>query len=105
MWRMRIYVAGPYTKGDVAENVRNAIVAGNNLRALGHTPFIPHLTHFWHMLVPHGIDYWYKYDMEWLEQCDAVFLLPGESKGAEAEVARAKELNMPIYTSFDEIGK
>lgn len=102
---MKIYVAGPYTKGDVAINVRNAITVGNNLRALGHTPFIPHLTHFWHMQLPHDVDYWYAYDMEWLKVCDAVFRLPGESKGADAEVAEAKKLGLPVYTSYREIPK
>ncbi len=97
---MKIYVAGPYTKGDVAQNVRNAIYVGNNLRALGHTPFIPHLTHFWHMLLPHEIDYWYAYDIEWLKECDAVFRLSGESRGADEEVRIAQELGKPIYTSY-----
>lgn len=103
---MKIYVAGPYSKGDVARNVREAIYIGNNLRALGHTPFIPHLTHFWHMLIPHDdISFWYGYDMEWLEMCDAVYRIPGESTGADMEVARAKELGMPVFTSFLEIPK
>lgn len=97
---VRVYVAGPYTKGDVATNVRNAIIAGNNLRALGYTPFVPHLTHFWHMQVPHEIEYWYAYDLEWLEMCDAVFRLPGESAGADKEVERAKELGIPVTTSY-----
>jgi hypothetical protein len=26
---MRIYIAGPYSKGDIAQNVRNAIYAGS----------------------------------------------------------------------------
>jgi hypothetical protein len=96
---MFIYVAGPYTKGDVAVNVKNAIMMGNNLRALGLTPFIPHLTHFWHLIQEHDIEYWYRYDMEWLEKCDAVFRLAGESKGADAEVARARELGLPVFVS------
>lgn len=100
-----IYVVGPYTKGDVAENVRNAIQAGNNLRALGFTPFVPHLTHFWHLIFPHEIEYWYKYDLEWLELCDAVFRLPGESKGADAEVERAKELGLPVFYDYLELRK
>lgn len=100
---MKIYVAGPYTKGDVVENVRFAITTGNNLRALGHTPFIPHLTHFWHFLHPHEINYWYEYDMEWLEVCDAVFRIEGESRGADAEVNRAQELGKYVYYSFLEI--
>ncbi len=97
---MKIYVAGPYTKGDVAQNVRNAIYTGNNLRALGHTPFIPHLTHFWHMLLPHEIDYWYAYDIEWLKECDAVFRIEGESRGADDEVKWAETHGKPVYYSY-----
>ena len=100
---MKIYVAGPYTKGDVAVNVRNAILAGNNVAALGHTPFIPHLTHFWHMLYPKEIDFWYKQDIEWLKACDALLRLSGESHGADEEVRIARELGLPIYTSYLEI--
>lgn len=102
---MKIYVAGAYTKGDVAENVRNAILVGNNLRALGHTPFIPHLTHFWHMIVPHEYDYWMDYDIEWLLECDAVFRIEGESKGADMEVEIAAKYDIPVYKSFLEIPK
>jgi hypothetical protein len=99
----RVYVAGPYTNGDTAENVRNAIYAGNNLRALGFTPLIPHLTHFWHLVLPHAIDYWYAYDLEWLELCDAVLRLPGESRGADAEVKRAQELGLPVFDNYTDL--
>lgn len=100
---MFVYVAGPYTKGDVVVNVREAIMMGNNLRALGFTPFIPHLTHFWHLVQPHDIDYWYRYDMEWLAKCDVLFRLPGESRGADAEEARARELGIPVCRTIPEL--
>ena len=41
---------------------------------------------------------WLEYDMEWLTACDALVRLPGESKGADREVARAKELGIEVYT-------
>ena len=100
---MIVYVAGPYTKGDVAMNVKLAIEAGNNLRALGHVPFIPHLTHFWHMLYSHDIEYWYAYDLEWLKKCDAVFRISGESKGADEEERVAKELGLPVFYSYADL--
>lgn len=98
---MYIYVAGPYTKGDVALNVREAVITGNLLRLMGHTPFIPHLTHYWHMMIPQEYEFWLKYDMEWLEKCDAVFRIPGESHGADKEVERAKELGKPIFFTME----
>ncbi len=47
--KAKIYVAGPYTKGDVAVNVRSAFEAANKLADFGFAPFVPHGTHFWHI--------------------------------------------------------
>jgi hypothetical protein len=38
---MKVYVAGPYTKGDVAVNTANAIKSGQELLEAGHVPFVP----------------------------------------------------------------
>jgi len=99
---MKIYIAGPYSKGDVAVNVCEAIVAGNYISEIGHFPFIPHLTHFWHMIAPHDYEFWMRQDDEWLTSCDALLRLKGDSVGADREVARAKELGLEIfYSMFD----
>ena len=101
---MKIYVAGPYTKGDVVLNTRKAIEVGEKIAELGHVPFIPHLTLFWHMLYPHtDIDFWYTYDNEWLKSCDALFRIPGESTGADAEVKLARKLGLPVFYMLSEI--
>lgn len=39
---MRVYIAGPYTKGDVVENVRAAVFAGDEVFEAGHSPYVPH---------------------------------------------------------------
>ena len=96
-----IYVAGPYTKGDVAVNTRQAILAGETLIANGFVPFVPHLSHFWHFVCPHPADYWYQYDLEWLKQCDALLLLPGESNGAQNEVKVMISWGCQVYHSVD----
>jgi hypothetical protein len=99
---VKIYIAGPYTRGDTAQNVREAISAGDYVSRMGHTPFIPHLTHFWHFLYPHEIQFWYAQDIEWLKTCDAVLRLEGESAGADHEVELAEKWGMPVYRSvFD----
>ena len=100
---MRIYIAGPYSKGDVAVNVREAIAAGDLMLRKGHTPYVPHLTHFWHMLYPHEYHKWLAYDKEWLRLCNAVWRIPGESPGADEEVSLANSLNIPVYYSYGEI--
>ena len=97
----RIYVAGPYTKGDVAMNVRAACEAGTRLIQAGHAPFIPHLFHFLHFYQPQAYAMWTAQDFEWLQACDALLRLPGESPGADAEVRLALDANIPVYTEMD----
>jgi hypothetical protein len=99
----RIYIAGPYTKGDVALNVRRAFEAANSLANLGFAPFVPHATHFWHMLFPRPYDFWLAVDREFLQVCDALLRLPGESAGADSEEAFARELKIPIFYLEDDL--
>ena len=97
----RVYVAGPYTKGDVVQNVRNAILTADRLAQAGYAPHIPHLNHFWHFLFPHVWEFWLEQDLCWLEDCDCLLRLPGESAGADIEVQRARELGISIYRSLE----
>jgi hypothetical protein len=92
-----IYIAGPYTTPDPCENTHIAIGVAENLISLG---FVPHLTHFWHTMRPHTYDFWLQYDLVWMEKCDAVFRIEGASIGADREVARAKELGIPVFNSY-----
>lgn len=84
---MKVYIAGPYTSGDVAVNVRRAIEAATVIAEAGHTPFVPHLSHFWHLVSPHSYEFWLEQDMAWLPVCEALVRLEGESNGADGEVA------------------
>jgi hypothetical protein len=99
----RIYIAGPYTKGDVAVNVRNAFEAASRLADLGFAPFVPHGTHFWHMMFPRPYEFWLELDNEFLPCCAAVLRLPGESSGADKEVQLASKLGIPVFTSIDRL--
>lgn len=101
MKKVFVYVASPYTKGDVAVNTRVNIEAGDKLAVLGFVPFIPLLTHFWHMLFPHPYQFWTAIDLHWIDKCDALLRLPGESSGADAEVAYARERNIPVFFSIE----
>jgi hypothetical protein len=101
----RVYVAGPYTKGDVAFNVRSAYEAANRLADLGFAPFVPHATHFWHMLFPRPYEFWLDLDNQFLPFCEAVLRLPGESSGADKEVTLARTLGIPVFVEFDELSE
>jgi hypothetical protein len=102
---MYIYIAGPYTHPDPVVNTRNAIKAGEEIIKLGHTPYIPHLTLLWHFLEPHSVEFWYNYDLEWLDKCDLLFRLPGESWGASKEEEYARAYDIPIVYDIANIPK
>lgn len=101
--KIHVYVAGPFSKGDVLVNVREAILAGDNLRALGFVPFIPHLNALWHLVCPHEPTYWYEVDLEWLPLCKALLRLPDDSWGADREVELAIKLEIPVFYSIEEL--
>ena len=101
--KKRVYVAGPYTRGDVAINVRTALESADCLLSLGYAPFVPHLTHLWHLTFPHPYQVWIDLDLEWVAICDAVLRIPGESGGADGETAYAIERGIPVYGSIREL--
>ncbi len=94
---MRVYVAGLIALGNQLEHFRNAIDAADKLLIAGHTPFVPHLDYWWHVIHPHTPEEWLKWDFEWLKLCEALVRLPGESKGADHEVRVANHYGIPVY--------
>ncbi len=102
---MRVYIAGPLTNGGQVpgkENVELAIEMGELVLRHGHEPFIPHLYYYWHQLFPHHHNTWMELDLKWLRVCDALIRLPGDSPGADKEVALAEELHIPVFFSLEE---
>ena len=98
-----IYIASPYTIGDVAVNVRESLLAADKLVELGYAPYPPLYSHFWHFLSPKPYETWVDFDNEWVLRCDALLRLPGESSGADAEVALAKKHGIPVFYSIEEL--
>lgn len=94
----RIFISGPYTNGDIAVNVRTAIEAASKLTDAGYTVYLPHLSHFWHLVSPRPYKDWIKLDLAWLKLCDAVVRLPGESPGSEIEKKEADGLGIPVFS-------
>ena len=103
MKRLKIFISSPYTLGDVGENVRTQHDVFKNLIDLGFNPFMPLLAHYQHIVHPMGYDDWLKWDLEWIDSCDFVLRLPGESKGADIEVNHAKQNGIPVAYSIDEL--
>lgn len=101
----KVYIASPYTIGDTAVNVRRQIDAANELMDMGLLPFAPLMSHFHDMIHHRGWADWMDWCLGWLDACDIVLRLDGESKGADMEVARAKELGIPVCYSINELEK
>lgn len=98
-----VYVAGPLTTGNVMHNTRTALQLGSRLIDLGYTPFVPHVTVMWDIVMPMEYEDWMEYDAEMVSRCDVLFRMEGESSGADREVAQARELGTPIVYSIVEL--
>lgn len=98
---IRVYVAGPITKGDYLVNVRLAIDAAQQLREAGLFPFIPHSSALWHLVHHRGYEDWMEQDFVWLEQCHALLRVPGESSGADRETVHANSKNIPVFHTVE----
>jgi nucleoside 2-deoxyribosyltransferase len=103
--KIKVYIASPYTLGDVAVNVKRQIDCANELMDNGFVPFVPLYSHFQHMFHPRPYTDWIEIDLVWVESCDCLLRLDGESKGADGEVEYAIKLGIPVYYSLDELYK
>ena len=97
----KIYIASPYTLGDVALNVKKQMDIADLLMTEGYAPFVQLYSHFQHMMNPRPYEDWLKMDFIWLAACDVVLRLYCESKGADREVEHAKKLNIPVVYSVN----
>lgn len=105
--RLRVYVAGPISRGDVWENVMLGLRWGRLLLSSGLAPYIPHLDAYLTLNpgTPPGEDpsaQWnslLEWDLEWVAASDAVFRIPGASTGADLECRVARELGIPVFNA------
>jgi hypothetical protein len=102
---IKVFISSPYTKGDTAENVRVQLDAFKFLLSEGFMPFAPLLLHFYAITYPILYNECMDYCFEWIESCDYLLRLDGESKGADLEVAKAREKGIPVFYSFQELLK
>lgn len=100
--RKRVYISGPITRGDRNWNVYQAFNAQRLLMRAGFAPLNPMASccfpFAWEPDFPHEL--WMETDLPWVEVADAVLRLPGESQGADAECAFAREKGIPVYDSL-----
>lgn len=111
-----ILIAGPYRSGTGGDPV----LIERNLKALeqaalavydkGHFPLIGEwaalpLAHATGVTVAEAIPQSFLYEVaqRMLRQCDAVYRIAGESRGADMDVQTARELGLPVYLDLAEL--
>jgi len=113
-----VYIAGPITLGDPVANAAQADRAHAALLALGVAVVNPILTmyagaalcppcdcrpdpkaHGPFRRFPH--DVWVRTSLALVERCDYLVRLPGESKGADAEVQHARNLGIRVFEGVE----
>jgi len=94
-----VYISSPYSIGNKNTNVRNQLIAAERLRELNFVPFVPLLTHFWHLEYEHNWEWWMELDREYITELrfDTILRLPGYSTGADEEVELAKSFGIPVF--------
>lgn len=112
-----ILIAGPYrsgTRGDperVALNLKRLEHAALRVYQQGHMPMIgewvalPLSAAAGSQALGDAISEAFLYPVahRLIEQCDAVFRIEGESRGADEDVRLALELGKPVYRNFSQI--
>lgn len=98
-----IYIASPYTLGDQAQNVAIQKDAAHTILDWGHCPIAPLLTHYLHIRRQRPWDEWMKMDLTLVKKSDLLLRLPGESRGADMEVAHAKDQGIPVAFGWVEL--
>ena len=114
---LMILIAGPYRSGTgddparMAENLKRLEEASWPIFQKGHVPMIGEWVALPIWQVAGGGEVGdARYDEvlhptagRLLEHCQAVLRLPGDSKGADNDVAIARRRGLPVYFSLDEI--
>ena len=114
---LMILISGPYmsgTNGDEAAIARNLKAMEDYALPIFHKGHIAVVGEWlaWPVIRQAGGDshsseqfseYQYPVAHRLLEKCDAVLRIPGESRGADLEMGKARELGKIIFTSLEEI--
>jgi len=107
---IKVFLSGPYTgDGDPTTAIENTHrMMGEAVRLIddGYAVFNPLMAHFYTGRHGAHITYeqWMAQDLAFVPCCDVLLRLGGESAGADREVKVARDHNIPVVYSADEIG-
>ena len=103
----KLYIAGPISQGDFQHNKKQAMEAYHKAMEAKFATVCPHVTMY--LLELKGeLDWksfswkhWLENDLPWVRCADAIFRLPGKSRGGDMEVVLGMESNVAIYYDME----
>lgn len=100
---LRVYIAGPISKGPLEHNIRRALKVSASLMDCGFQPYVPHLCCFFEISHPQDYERWIELGLAYLSVCEALFRISGESAGADRECQYAEERGIPVFHSIHDL--
>lgn len=104
-----VYIAGPYDDSDCLaireQRVEIAMHWWHVLVDAGFVAFCPHLSHYLKEFKDRPRADFLGQSIAWLDKCDCLLRLPGESPGSDQEVAEMQRLARPVFHSIEELIK
>jgi len=106
----KVYCAGAYSADNIIEafnNMRKGMRLSTQILLAGFAVFSPWVDYNLFLQLRGeekiSLEVIQQHSIAWLEVSDAILLVPGyeNSKGTKAEIERAKELGIPIFTSLE----
>lgn len=109
-----VYIASPYSNGDVAVNAHFQCKVFDQILTEGKAlPVAPLWTHFQHLLFPRPYEDWIAYDQAMLPLYDCCLRLSARmdhmvyeqtaSSGADAEVAAFVAMGKPVFYALADL--
>lgn len=98
-----VYIAGPLGQSMANRNVHKAMKAGNDVLNAKMHFYIPHLMWHFNNKFPKSYEQWMAEDFFWLDKCDCLLRIPGESPGADREVEYALQHGKPVFHCVEDI--
>lgn len=109
-----VYVAGAISapsSGKFINNIRKGIQLSSKVFLNGLAPFCPFIDFHYNLVMDDEeiksitTETFYNYSIEWLKKSDAVLLVSGweNSVGTQRELQTAKEMNIPVFHSLEEL--
>ena len=93
-----IYLAQPISKGNSFQNIRDGVIVSDFLMRKGYVVFNPGLSALHDMIIYNTpYELYMSQDFAWIEKCDCLIRLPGDSPGADREIEYAKQHNVPVF--------